>query len=324
MITYQNHIFQSTMVPWDQKKILSEEITEYLKDEGKYDEIRIDLMNLIRHHEDYQTKVEEQFKNECIRFCENAIDLSESRQTLRSKLTDKFTKKYSPTGVALRGIISQILETKRREILTKYNESARKYLLETYTDLKKENGSEDMEICSDHETSPARPPSSNISPPRSSPYSDAVITPPPVSPIISSQPIDRPMDTSPPRISPVNSTQPNDSPRNRTQPSGSPLNKIQPQSNLNDITQPIYSPINSTSPSDNYDIFSDISSVKTDDLNEYEDELELNEKEAEIVGKSKAKISEIEEQVNSLHQKQIRSKRQSKPNSRYVNDIFSK
>lgn len=101
------------------------EVMDHMKTHGHFDNVRVSLIDRIWSHPCIKN-IEETFESECEKWCQD-VDLSQDRQTLRSKLTRRFDS-YSRSRHELKAHIGRCLQEQSDEVKSKYYEHARKFL----------------------------------------------------------------------------------------------------------------------------------------------------------------------------------------------------
>lgn len=304
---------------------LQEEIVEHLKRSGTFDNIRVDILDDIYNDPYYKEEIVVKFIAECEKFCDQA-DLSQTRNTLRTKLSDKFEHSYSASKRRVSSHIENILDRKRHEIESKFSHHAENFLsqfLSTTSPSPKvkheskvvENERDDKDVHFSMDDTVA------IKVQLETEYNlDDLdhISPEPILPDASNLPqiprvpeeqynfaildlnsIPEPPD-SPPSSPPLTQPPlPPMTPDERVESENTQADSDMDIESIEDIERPSYSPLGASQEQEdkpNRDrahdndlslSFSSVSSVNTADLSDFEESIKLSDDEADIVGKPK-------------------------------------
>lgn len=292
-----------TLNPLHRKTLdkIYEDVIEHLKSSGEYDEMRMKLIEPIWFEPGFQSTIE-RFKVECEEFCKS-IDLSKSRKDARMSLDMHFEGQTASTKM-VRLYIRKKLHECESELREKFTKLANEYLCKRYT---KQNYL-DMEIASPEAESPSAPEFSPISidgdgmddndepiAPAHSPIDDFVE--PPLPPM--DEEVEPPLPLVEQEVEPPLPPMDQDE-----QPPLPPMDEEPPPPFSEEPPLPPLPP-----PTDELDdmSFSPVSSVRTVDLAEYDDEIRLSDDEANIVGQPKnshIKLEELQRTIGGLQAKQ--------------------
>lgn len=107
-------------------ELIYDEIIEHMKSDGKFDEIRVNLIKPI-WEDPHFSEIIDKFKSECERFCEK-VDLNITRNALRTKLASHFETSQNKSGSMVKSHILRLLKERDSELRAKYYKDAREIL----------------------------------------------------------------------------------------------------------------------------------------------------------------------------------------------------
>lgn len=339
-----------------------DDVINNLKTKGTFDEIRVDLMKSLWNSSGFQTIIDD-FKEQCKEFCAKS-DLNQDRKDLRAAL-DRDAEAGIISNKMLKECISVEIEAKHQDVKRKFYEHAKAYLIKELQKPESEDEAEevdnfdnvDMEIDNQalDEDSPIAPPYSpiddsidlldiplkteanleecNVEPEQPTVKSEveAVKSREPIvdnkEPIVDSKELE------------VKTEGPAAKLREPIIESREP--KLKPEEPIIKPEEPV---VESMEPMDDSGsmTLSDVSSVHTADLSDFDGNINLSDDEANIMGQSRVKIEDLQEKLqtrcesarvvdaNASLETSIsdscgsrRASRQRKSNPRYNNEHFT-
>lgn len=294
---------------------ISDEIIENLKISGVYDDLRVDLTKPIWDDEQINSEIQKRFLEQCRRFCGN-VDLSLPRNTLRNQLTAKFEQHFDSANNLVKSHIEKILHLRNDDIKSIYNKHARPFICSKY--LPKDESDpidkiiEDQDakqpIKIDDETVVMSEPKAELQPEfdyKVEPKSEPEIEPEP-----EQQAVDMDIDSdnegskdeeiSAPPYSPVGADSPIDFPPEEEDE----VMKTSPITDDDENEKPLLDDTSNLSnqiDDNNFNIlsFSDVSTVGTDDLSEFDAAVNLSDDEANVIGNRSIHFNELQKQLEN-------------------------
>lgn len=306
---------------------------DQLKEDGLHDEVRREMFNQIWDHPHFKTTIVNQFKQECETFCQDESfrkKLSQNRNVLRKEMTNRFEQKYSRSSVQVDRQLEKEMEEKSDHIKNTFYRAARKFLIEKFIDKANEvrdGQSVDMEIESDHEDNlepsadhvdQKNDLNTNLTNNKSDRHDMADDIENHSDDRVDIQPEnhdDYHEDITPPRWSPIV--------QDKCDQATDDIANSQESMNISPITD-IDSPRNPADDALEHLAFSDVSSVRTNDLDDFEDTIKLSDDEADFIGKPKdkhVKISVIVDELERNHNISSRLTPATTPKHEPVNNV---
>lgn len=290
------------MLTKDELDQLQKLTLEQLKEDGLHDEVRRGLFEQIWDDDTFKTKITKQITEECERFCDNA-DLSNNRNHLRNKLTEVFSElRYSRAFFMVKERLDIEMRARNDQIKEEFHKTARKFLFEKFIDRSsdvKDGQSIDMDIESEHDDNHEH--TMELVNQREDDIRSRISHKSDQHPDhndIENHPedhvenlIDDCEDITPPQYSPIGQVGfdvPSDD-----------ITNSQDAMNISPITD-FGSPKNPADEALEHLTFSEVSSVGTNDLDDFEDTIKLSDDEADFIGKPKdkhVKISVIQDEL---------------------------